>query len=381
VDSPEYGICTDFADSPNDQHLFSPRLEVNTLLLMRPLLRLWGKKRGGRMSGWWFVGSLGEALFFACFFLIGIVCFTTIVAWQFVSPNTQVVRIGYGFWLLTSVSAAFVVLGAVGFWYRVLKVATSDEHREVIAKHGIVPRPKQMHNRTVLPPTVPLLAPFIDSPGVKLAFRLPCEWPGTASLIATGLFAMLWNAMIAIFAVYAILGFLQGQIQYRLLLLIIPGIYIGLRSGQLFFRSYVQALGIGSTTVEIEDLPLIAGQKYKLLLVQYGRLVIKKLSIRLVCEEESTYHFGTDIRTERQVVRQQQILDQGRTRIDWGRPLEVECEIQVPSDAMHSFQSLHNAIHWKIIVEGEANRWPSYCRSFPVVVYPHARSKPVSLPS
>jgi len=301
------------------------------------------------------------------------------VAWQFLSPSTHVVRVGYGFWLLTTVSASFIVMGAVGFWYRVLKVATSDEHREVIAKHGIVPRPKQPHNKVFLPPTVPLLAPFTESPGAKLAYRLPCEWNGTGALIAIGIFAMFWNAMMTVFSVFAIRGLLNGEMQYRLLILIVPGIYIGLRAGQLFFKAYVQAIGIGSTTVEIEDLPLVPGKKYKLILVQYGRLVIKKLSIRLVCEEESTYHFGTDIRTERQVVRHQSILDQGRSRIDWGRPLELECDIEIPPDAMHSFQSQHNAIHWKIIVEGEANRWPSYCRSFPVVVYPLARSKPASL--
>jgi hypothetical protein len=265
--------------------------------------------------------------------------------------------------------------------YRVLKVATSDEHREVLAKRGIVPRPKQTHTKSVLPPTVPTLVPFTDSPGAKLMYRLPCEWRGTGSLIAFGLFTMVWNAMMVVFIVFAIGGFLRGEIQYRLLFLLAPGIYIGLKVARSFFKSYVQAIGIGSTTVEIEDLPLVPGGKYKLLLVQYGKLVIKKLTIRLVCEEESTYHFGTDIRTEREVVRQHMILDQGRSRIDWGRPLEVECDISIPADAMHSFQSLHNAIHWKIIVEGEANRWPSYCRSFPVVVYPHARNNPLNQPS
>jgi hypothetical protein len=327
------------------------------------------------MSGWWFVGSLGEALFFASFFLVGVICFTTLVGWQFLSPTTQLVPIGYGFWLLTSVAATFIVLGAVGFWYRVLKVATSDEHREVIAKHGLVSRPNKPHNKKMLPPMVPILAPFTDSPGAKLAYRLPGEWPGTGALISIGLFAMAWNAMIAVFSVFAVGGFLKGKFELRLMVLLIPGIYIGLRAGQLFFKSYVKE------TVEIEDLPLVPGKTYKLLLVQYGRLVIKKLSIRLVCEEESTYHFGTDVRTEREIVRFQNILDQGRSRIDWGRPLELECLVTIPPDAMHSFQSLHNAIHWKIIVEGEANRWPSYSRSFPVVVYPHARSSPPSLPS
>ena len=330
------------------------------------------------MSGWWFVGSLGEALFFASFFLLGVVCFTTLVGWQFLSPKTQVVKILSGFWLLTTVSAAFIVMGAVGFWYRVLKVATSDEHREIIAKHGLVSRPNRPHTKITLPPMVPLLTPFTDSPGAKLAYRLPGEWPGTGALISIGLFAMAWNAMIAVFCVFAVGGFLQGKVQYGLLILLVPGVYVGLRAGQLFFRSYIREIGIGSTTVEIEDLPLVPGRTYKLLLVQYGRLVIKKLSIRLVCEEESTYHFGTDVRTERAVVRLQQIMEQGRCRIDWGRPLELESQFSIPPDAMHSFQSLHNAIHWKIIVEGEANRWPSYSRSFPVIVYPLVRNKQIN---
>jgi len=346
---------------------------------MKRTLRLWGKKRGGRMAGWWIVGSLGEAFFFASCFMLGVLCFTTIVGWQFLSPHTQVVRIGYGFWLLTIISAAFTVLGAVGFWYRVLKVVTSDEHREVIATRGIVPRPKQLHGKTMFPPSVPPISMFIDSPGAKLAYRLPCEWRGTGSLIAYGLFAMCWNGMMAVFAVIAIGRLLQGGIETRLMLFLIPGLYVGLRSGQMFFKYYIQAIGIGSTTVEIEDQPLVPGRKYKVVLVQYGRLVIKKLTIRLVCEEESTYHFGTDIRTERQIVREQTVMDLGRSRIDWGRPLELECSVSIPSDAMHSFQSLHNAIHWKIIVEGEANRWPSYCRSFPVLVYPPARISHPSL--
>ncbi len=97
---------------------------------------------------------------------------------------------------------------------------------------------------------------------------------------------------------------------------------------------------------------------------------MKKLSIALVCEEVATYHFGTDTRTDRDEVYRQLIFEQGKCRIDWGRPLEVMCEFKLPVNAMHSFQSPHNAVAWKIVVEGEANRWPSYCRNFPVVVYP-----------
>lgn len=347
----------------------------------RAKLRLWGKKRGGRMSGWWFIGSLGEASFFAVSFLVGVLCATTLVAWQLMSPATQVIRIGYGFWLFLMVSISFIVIGTVGFWYRVLKVVTSDEHREVLASRGIVPEPMVRKAKKVLPPTVPDLRLFTDSPGAKLAYRLPSLNTETDALLAVGAFAMAWNAMIAVFVVFAVESLLRSIIPYRMLVLLVPGIYVAVRSVQLFFRSFIRTLGIGSTIVEIEDLPLVPGQSYKLEVVQYGRLVIKKITVRLVCEEESTYHFGTDVRTERQTVFDQVIATHGRDRIDWGYPLRLDCQFVIPRDAMHSFQSFHNAIHWKIVVDGEANRWPSYSRNFPVVVYPLNRTMPVIVAS
>jgi len=347
----------------------------------RARLQLWGKKRGGRMSGWWFIGSLGEALFFAAFFLVGVLSATTLVTWQLMSPSTQVIRIGYGFWLFLLVSISFIVMGTVGFWYRVLKVITSDEHREVLAHRSIVPKPMVRKTEKRLPPTVPDLQLFTDSPGGRLAYRLPSQIPENEALLAIGVFAMAWNAMIAVFLVFAVESLLRSVIPYRLLLILVPGIYVAIRSAQLFFRSFVRTLGIGSTTVEIEDLPLLPGREYKLEVVQYGRLVIKKISVRLVCEEESTYHFGTDVRTERQTVYSRVIATHGRDRIDWGYPLRLECQFMIPTDAMHSFQSFHNAIHWKILVDGEANRWPSYSRSFPVVVYPQSRTHPSTVVS
>jgi hypothetical protein len=330
------------------------------------------------MTGWWFIGSLGEALFFATVFLIGVFLSAILISWQLMSQSTQPLKIWNGFWLFLGVCLSFAVIGIVGFWYRVLKVVTSDEHREVIAQRGIIPEPLSgsqiIPKRTPLAPSIPDVKRFTDSPGARLSYRLPSQIPENGALVAMGIFAMAWNAMIAVFLVMAAENYLRSQIPWQLLLLLIPGIYVAIRSARLFFRSFIRILGIGSTTVEIEDLPLVPGREYHLEVVQYGRLVIKKIAVRLECEEESTYHFGTDLRTERQTVFSQEIAAHGRDRIDWGYPLRLECRFCVPEDAMHSFQSKHNAIHWKIVVDGEANRWPSYSRSFPVIVYPQPKS-------
>lgn len=328
------------------------------------------------MSGWWFIGSLGEALFFAIVFLIGVFLSAILISWQLMSQSTQPLKVGYGFWLFLGVCLSFAVLGIVGFWYRVLKVVTSDEHREVIGKRGIIPEPLSGSHPMKKPtpvPSIPDVRRFTDSPGARLAYRLPSQIPENGALVALGIFAMAWSAMIAVFVVMAADAYLRSSVPWQLVFLLIPGIYVAIRSARLFFRSFIRTLGIGSTTVEIEDLPLIPGREYRLEVVQYGRLVIKKIAVRLECQEESTYHFGTDLRTERQTVFSQEIASHGRDRIDWGYPLRLECSFCVPEDAMHSFQSKHNAIHWKIVVDGEANRWPSYSRSFPVVVYPSSR--------
>jgi hypothetical protein len=141
-------------------------------------------------------------------------------------------------------------------------------------------------------------------------------------------------------------------------------------AGAWFFRNFRRALGAGQTTVEVSELPLVVGQPYDLYMVQYGRLILKKITVSLVCAEQVTYLQGTDIRTESHEVYRKILLERGRCRIDFGMPLELECTFDVPTDVMHSFQSQHNAVIWKIVVEGEAHRWPSYCRNFPVVIYP-----------
>jgi hypothetical protein len=90
----------------------------------------------------------------------------------------------------------------------------------------------------------------------------------------------------------------------------------------------------------------------------------------LICCEEATYHQGTDIRTETRVVREHRVFRREGVRVDPGVTYEVQHRFEVPCDAMHSFQSGHNAVQWKIVVRGEPESGPEFVRSFPVIVYP-----------
>lgn len=338
---------------------------------MKRFFRLYGKKRGHRLSGWWLAGRAGEAFFYAILFAFGLLTLSTLVAMQLIAPDKNAFRIGYGFWLMVLLSSSFIGIGAVGFFYRVRSLVYSDEHRSVLEAEIPNERRSRMQKARRQRPMLPNLQSFTDSPGVRLAYRLPENRPETRQLFLASLFVVAWDALTVSMLGLAIAGLLRGKPSWFLLLVALPiFIYASYRITYWFVFSFRRATGIGPTTIEIDDLPLLAGKQYQLSLVQYGRLAVKKVSISLVCEEVATYHFGTDTRTERQEVYRQSVLEHGRCRIDWGRPLELSCSVSLPDNLMHSFQSPHNSITWKFVVEGEVGRWPSYCRSFPVVVYP-----------
>ncbi|MEL7335650.1 MAG: hypothetical protein AAFN70_05520, partial [Planctomycetota bacterium] len=79
---------------------------------------------------------------------------------------------------------------------------------------------------------------------------------------------------------------------------------------------------------------------------------------------------GTDVRTENKGVFQKELLCLSNLVIDPSDGFEQEFSVKLPENVMHSFRSDHNAVQWKVVVEGKSRKWPSFCRHFPVVVHP-----------
>jgi len=336
---------------------------------MKSWIRLWGKKQNQRMAGWWFVGTVGEAAFYGLVCLVGTLILGVVVAWQLFSPETSAFRVGFGFWVMVLASLSMVIIGGTGFLYRVLKVAMSVEHRETLTH-----RAKKLGDRwngrpAEHPPGIPALQPYTDSPGVRLKYRLPGNPGDLGPLLLSSLFSLSWNLLTAVLTAVALSSF-RSKPEWGLVAVLPLFLLVAFFTSRWFFRLFRRASGIGRTTLEIDQLPLIPGHRYRLAVAQFGRLALRKLEIALVCEEEATYHQGTDVRLERQVIFQMPIGEHGRCRIDYGSPLELDFPFQMPTDVMHSFQSEHNAVRWSLVVQGEANRWPSFCRKFPVVVFP-----------
>lgn len=318
------------------------------------------------------MGGLGETLFSGALFILGCASLTSVIAslrW----PGAEGTSLtpGFGFWVAVLVSVSLLLIGGVGAIYTVLHVGTSRERRAAIAR-----RAEQMDLLHEAPqqrdqfPHVPHDANLTNSPGTVLAFRLPTTHNSAWRLAASTLFFLLWNGLAAALVALTIHRWLVGQIDWLLSVSAVAFVGVGVWAVIYFTKQMLLHTGIGPTHVEISALPLYPKRTYEVFISQSGRLAVTRFSLLLVCEEEATYHQGTDVRTERQVIGEHIVFVQEDFRIEPGAAFEHQCELRIPENAMHSFQSTHNGVSWRLVVRLEAVSWPRYERSFPVVVHP-----------
>jgi hypothetical protein len=335
------------------------------------LFRFVEKKRGERRTGSNLVGSFGEAAFCGSLFLLGTLLLGVIIGTQVVQPDASQFKFGYGRWLVILVGASSVVLGGAGLIWTVLRMGTSIERRSAMARraaesdfaHAAAPRPRNY-------PTLPPFDGLTNSPGIELAYRLPASQTPGWRLLATTIFAMLWLFLVFLLTVPVIRWHIAGRHEWLLTALLLP--FWGVCYWAV--RSFVQLLllnnGMGQTTVEISDLPLMPGHEYQAVVAQHGQVSMKVLEVLLICEEEATFMQGTDIRTEVREVFRQRCAAWRDFRIEPAVPFTATCGIPVPANIMHSFQSPHNVVRWRLIVRGEPQNWPVFERGFPLVICP-----------
>lgn len=331
----------------------------------------WSKKRGSRLAARVFSGVVGEALFYAFLFLIGVFAVTLTIAGRFTSGGGPAVPIGIGFWSFLITSIALLITGGGGLAYRILRVGASSERRSALARRtgslDLVGRPAR---QTRALPNVPQGGDLGDSPGIRLAYRLPSTASPVTRVAAAAVLALLWCGVWVVLAVVAVTGIWMGTPRPMLTFLLLPLGGIGIWTARYFLRQLRESAGVGATIVEISDNPLRPSSSYRLFVAQFGKLRLRRLRVTLVCEEESIFRQGTDVRIDRHLASETVICNEKNVSIDPEAPWEEEFELKVPPRAMHSFQSPHNAVHWKVVVSGESRPWPSFSRSFPVVVHP-----------
>lgn len=336
----------------------------------------WSKKRGERILGNAFTGVAGEAAFFSALFLVGVFGLSLILITRFaplrvpVGPAESIPSSNLGFWVFGTLAIAAMMTGGLSLLFLLIRVGASSERRSVLAdRAGSIEMIRTPVETATKLPTVPRGAWLTDSPGERLRYRLPAE-KADVGIFGPATLALLWNSAWFVLLAVAVSGFWNGPAKPILTVLLIPFGTIGWWSFRFFLRQLRQQAGVGSTIVEIGGHPLIPGSSYELFVCQTGRMKLKRLTVELICEEQSFYRQGTDVRVERHQAFSQ-ILWKGRdVVVDPQVPWEQQLSVEIPPDVMHSFVGKHNAIEWKLVVRGKSQPWPSFCRNFRVVVHP-----------
>ena len=289
------------------------------------------------------------------------------------NPNEVVLVRGSNWWvwLTLSIPVSFVLVGGIGLVYTTFGWGKSTERKAVLASKAVELDLSNGGRGEADFPNIPAGKEITDSPGTKLAFRLPMGTSPGWVLFGWGLACLTFNGVVSVYVYRAFAGHVSGAPDWSLTIFIVPFTAIGVWLIVFFARQLMVNTGIGPTMVEISDQPLYPGERYRLSLTQTGRLKIGSLRVSLVCDEEATYRHGTDTRTESQRVYQQVVLERDRLDLKRGQPFEANCEIELPKGAMHSFKSEHNEVSWKVVVKGQVASWPNYERCFPVIVYPN----------
>ena len=288
-------------------------------------------------------------------------------------PNIAVLVRGYQWWIWPAllIPASFVVIGAGGLVYTALHWGKSAERRaatvQSVSAAELFDLPAAADSKY---PYIPDGSEITSSPGTRLAYRLPLTHSPGWTLFGLLAACIAWNGAVSVFVVTVVRSFFAGTPDWPMTLFVLPFLAVGIALVVVFARLLRRAAGIGPTLVEISDHPLLPGNRYRLFLSQSGNLTLKSIEVSLICEEEAVFLQGTNARTESRGVFRQSLHTGGSTIIRPGEPLEAECELPIPAEAMHSFRARHNQVQWKLIVRGEIVGWPSFQRSFPVVVRP-----------
>ncbi len=336
---------------------------------MLPLPRLFLKKRGTRRTGPRWAGEVTEGLL-----CVGLMAVGAFGLYWLVDRVTSAQGAGWWPWFAMLIPVAVFVYGAallIGLlWQRM----ASTERRAAAVRKATgweLPGFDTPSSRPALP-SVPAVDIVTDSPGIRLAYRLPIDAASGWVSFTMAAVCIAWNTLVAVFVVQVIQMHRAGQPNWLLTWLMVPFVLGGIWTLVELGRQVLVNVAVGTTRVEISQHPFYPRGAYQGFVTQTGRSHVRWLQVQLVCDEQAIHQQGTDTRRAICRVYRAILFSQRKFDITPEQAFDAAFEIAVPDGAMHSFVSSHNAVMWAILVRGRMARWGDFERRFPIYVYPTA---------
>jgi len=332
-------------------------------------LRLFVKKRGTRRTGPRWPGLLAEGALFLGLSAIGVYGLYWLIAHVLLAEGANY---GGWTWLAIVIPLALIGYGATNLILLLWQSAASSERRAAAVQKATgweLPGAQSDSAHPTLP-TVPAIGAVTDSPGVRLAFRLPTDAASGWVSFTMAAVCLVWNTLVAVFMVQLIRGHLEGRPNWLLTWVMVPFVLAGLWTLFALGRQVLLSMAIGPTCVEVSHHPLFAGCTFRGFVSQTGRLNVRWFQVQLLCEEQAIYQQGTDTRRATHRVYRATAYSQRKFDIVPHQAFQAEFDFTVPNSAMHSFVANHNAVIWALVVRGRVRRWGDFERRFPIYVYP-----------
>ena|GEM_PF-3671284 len=198
----------------------------------------------------------------------------------------------------------------------------------------------------------------------------PATPPGREVIILTFV-TILWDGLLGFFIANSLSNWLDNS-QPNLLefLATLPFLLVGIALTIYVGRRLFQAMRLGPTIIEVDQETVEPGQTFRIYIFQSGRVVMRRFNLSLVMIEKTTTRQDSDVRIERRTAFSENLETRENLELKMGRPLEIETEVTIPQNAMHSFEARYNAIVWKLRVQAVVEGRPLVRWEFPVVVRP-----------
>lgn len=123
-------------------------------------------------------------------------------------------------------------------------------------------------------------------------------------------------------------------------------------------------------TVETDREYVVAGQPFRVFVLQPGPARVVRFNVQLVCTEHVTYTQGTNTYHGDHLVCSIPLGEEIGLEIPKGQPFTHTYDALVPADSMHSFHASNNQIDWGIRVEAQIDNWPDVKQTFTLGVLP-----------
>ncbi|TWT90006.1 hypothetical protein Mal64_03880 [Pseudobythopirellula maris] len=274
-------------------------------------------------------------------------------------------------WLQLLIPLSLILVGVVGVVRALLKTRVSPEMRSAMRRRGVdVELLETGSPRPTLAAALPPVATASDSPGVRLAHRLPIDGERGWRLVGMAIICLLWNGLALLFIFQLAADFFSGERPVMVSLIVAP---LAITGGWLAYSLLCDAWSPGAgglTQIEVSRWPLRSGETCEALLIQKGQTRVRELTVALVCEEVATYHQGTDSRTATEEVYRKKLVAEGRFDVENEAGYERPFSFTPPADGPASFVSPHNEVRWLLEARVASRRWPEFKRRFELCVYP-----------